>query len=140
MLFKKNGTSFKLDTKNKTFIIKIAAALVLSNIFFFILFSPSDEIEEKSLSDNEVEIHLQVTFHTSFQKGKKVLLIHRKTQRMVEAKLQDWVNEETQTLSVSVQDTQAQRVIDLTGWEVVPYIKQYTFAQTSKGDQYEIRY
>lgn len=89
---------------------------------------------------NTVEVHLQASFHTPFQKGKKVLFIHRKTQKIIEVRLQDWISEEEKIVAVSVDEIHAQKLIDLSGWEVLPHLKQFKFAHQTLGDQYEIHY
>jgi hypothetical protein len=114
--------------------------VLLSNVIFYILFFPSEKVPEKTIPEDFVEIKLEAKLQTPFQKGKKVLFIHRKTQKIIEVRLQDWISEEEKIVAVTVDEDHAQKLIDLSGWEVLPHLKQFKFAHRAMGDQYEIHY
>ncbi len=79
MISKLAGIISKKNTKTKTWWLKLGVALVLSNVFFFLLFGGDNtsSAETTHMPEGLVEVQLEARLHTPFQKGKKVLLVSR---------------------------------------------------------------
>lgn len=136
------GTILKKNTKTKIWWIKLALALIVSNIFFFVLFAGATEAEGIVTSvppEGSVEMQLKAELLTPFQQGKKVLLIQRAAGRKVEAILKAEANLEGR-ITVLVQEADAQLLLRYEFWEILPYLKNLILSQESKGTQHEIRY
>lgn len=140
MIFKKDGTSLKKITKNKIWWVKLAVCLILSNIFFFVLFkpSPADEIEE-SVQAGWVELQIRADLLTPYKHDKKILLINRISRSRAEGVLKSSVDSEGR-MTVLVREIDASILLKYEHWEVLPYMKTLSFAPVPKGDIYEIRY
>jgi hypothetical protein len=137
----KLGTILKKNTKTKW--IKIGIALVLSNIFFFMLFSGDSEVkqvESSGIPSGWVEVQLSAELLTPFHSGKKVLLVHRNARKKLEGVLQDTGAGELGKITVLVKETEANALFQHETWEVLPYLKNLTFAQVRKEHSHEIRY
>ncbi len=142
MISKIAGTILKKDTKTKLWWMKLGVAIVLSNIFFFVLFSGS-EIKEgttSSVPEGWVEIQVRAELLTPFQSGKKVLLLHRDGRKRVEAMLETSPQEPEGRFTVLVKETEAEALLKYETWEIVPFLKTLTFAPFSRGVEHEIRY
>ena len=75
MISKIAGIISKKDTKTKQWWLKLGIALILSNIFFFLLFSGNEvqsPEQEPSLPAGWVEIQLKAELMTPFHEGKKI--------------------------------------------------------------------
>lgn len=142
MISKIAGNILKKDTKTKVWWMKLAFAIVLSNIFFFVLFSGSEtEIENNSsIPEGWVEIQVRAELLTPFQSGKKVLLLQRNARRKVEAMLETSPLEPEGRFTVLVKETEAESLLKYDSWEIVPFLKTLTFAPASRGEDHEIRY
>lgn len=141
MISDKLGTILKKNTKTKW--IKIGIALVLSNIFFFMLFSGDSEVkqvESSGIPSGWVEVQLSAELLTPFHSGKKVLLVHRNARKKLEGVLQDTGAGELGKITVLVKETEANALFQHETWEVLPYLKNLTFAQVRKEHSHEIRY
>lgn len=141
MISEKLGTILKKNTKTKW--IKIGIALVLSNIFFFMLFSGDSEVkqvESSGIPSGWVEVQLSAELLTPFHSGKKVLLVHRNARKKLEGVLQDTGAGELGKITVLVKETEANALFQHETWEVLPYLKNLTFAQVRKEHSHEIRY
>jgi hypothetical protein len=82
------GTNSNSTNRNKIWWMKLAVAIVLSNILFFLLFSKSETTTiQPKIPEGWVEIHVRAELLTPFQTGKKVLLLQRGARKRVEAML-----------------------------------------------------
>ena len=142
MISKIAGTILKKDTKTKVWWMKLAVAIVLSNIFFFVLFSGSETktTATSSIPEGWVEIHVRAELLTPFQSGKKVLLLQRNARKKVEAMLETSPLEPEGRFTVLVKETEAEALLKYDSWEIVPFLKTITFAPLSRGADHEIRY
>ena len=142
MISKIAGTILKKDTKTKIWWMKLAIAIVLSNIFFFVLFSGSEKKDEaiSSIPAGWVEIQVRAELLTTFQTGKKVLLLHRNGRKRVESMLETSPQEPEGRFTVLVKETEAEALLKYETWEIVPFLKSLTFAPLSRGVNHEIRY
>lgn len=141
MNFKVSGINWKTNMRTKTWWIKLGGAILLSNVFFFLLFSPS---ETKNLShivpEGWVELEVRAELLTPFHSGKKVLLIHRQPRKSVTALLDKSPAELEGRFTVLVKEEDASALLMHERWEIVPFLKTLTFAPESKGISHEIRY
>ena len=129
------GINWKKSTK-----IKLAVALVLSNVFFFLLFGNSSEVKQETNDTPAgwVEIQLNAELFTPFHTGKKVLLVNRIGRKKLEGVLQTSATEGRMT--VLVKETEAHALFQHERWEVLPFLKNLNFATVKKGESHEIRY
>lgn len=140
MTSEKIGKLFMKDTKTKMWWMKLGVALILSNVFFFILFSgDSDVKQEVSIPKGWVEIQLEAQLLTPFQNGKKVLIIHRLGRKKLEGVL---LNEAQGPgrLTVLVKEEEAHALLQFETWEILPYLKHLNFSAVKKEMSHEIRY
>lgn len=142
MISKIAGNILKKDTKTKVWWMKLGIAIVLSNIFFFVLFSGSETKAPatSSIPEGWVEIQVRAELLTPFHSGKKVLLLHRNARKKVEAMLETSPLEPEGRFTVLVKETEAEALLKYDSWEIVPFLKTLTFAPLSRGTQHEIRY
>ena len=142
MISKIAGTILKKDTKTKVWWMKLGVAIILSNIFFFILFSGSETqaTATSSIPEGWVEMQVRAELLTTFQSGKKVLLLHRNGRKKVEAMLETSPLEPEGRFTVLVKETEAEALLKFESWEIVPFLKTLTFAPLSRGAQHEITY
>ncbi|MGE3611122.1 MAG: hypothetical protein AB7I27_16140 [Bacteriovoracaceae bacterium] len=140
MISKKIGTILNTNSKNKIWWVKLGIALILSNIFFFFLFSNERPPEKSSdsIPKGMVEIQLNAELQTPFQKGKRILLINRFFKKQLEAVLQA---EREGRFEVIVKEEDAPVLFQHDSWEILPYMKNL-FKKTvkSNGVQHEILY
>ncbi len=143
MISEKIGTLLKKNTRTRVWWAKLATALVLSNIFFFVLFGGDSEVKQDlspGIPAGWVEVQLQAELMTPFHSGKKVLIIHRIGRKKLEAVLQTDSNAELGKITVLVKEDEAHALFQFDAWEVLPYLKHMTFAVNKKEDSHEIRY
>lgn len=138
MISKLNGIdsirNIKIDQKK----MKIFFALILSNVFFFILFSSKGDGESlPSLPLGRVEVKLAGISHTPFEAGKKILLIQKSSRLKLEG---FFVSENEHFFHVSVKDTEAHHLFKHESWEIIPYLPNLTFSQNIRGENHEILY
>ena len=135
------GNVLKKNTKTKQWGAKLAVAIVISNIFFFLLFSGSEtEIEKSTIPDGWVEIQVRAELLTPFHSGKKVLLLHRLGRKKVEAMLETSPQEPEGRFTVLVKESEAESLLQHESWEIVPFLKTLSFARVHTGVSHEIRY
>jgi hypothetical protein len=135
------GTALKKNTKTKQWWAKLAVAIVISNIFFFLLFSGSEtEIEKSTIPEGWVEIQVRAELLTPFHSGKKVLLLHRLGRKRVEAMLETSPQEPEGRFTVLVKESEAESLLQHESWEIVPFLKTLSFARIKTGVSHEIRY
>ena len=141
MISKIAGSILKKDTKTKLWWMKLGVALVISNIFFFLLFSGSEtKAEIPSVPEGWVEIQVRAELLTPFHSGKKVLLLHRIARKRVEAMLETTPQEPEGRFTVLVKDSEAHTLLQHEHWEIVPFLKTISFAPLTSGVSHEIRY
>ena len=128
-----NGKSFKKNIPQPILIILI---VLLSNLFFYLLFFPTDQKPQKAFPDDYVEIKLEAKLQTPFQKGKKVLLQRLGQANMHEALL---ISEhEDGLITVATNEKSGEALLREGPWRILPLIKM-NITQT-KGENREIRY
>lgn len=140
MISEKLGTLLKKNTKPKIWWMKLGVALILSNIFFFVLFSGESEVSAEVPPLNPqgyVEVQLEAELKTPFQLGKKILLVNRHGRKKLEGMLQ---GEQLGKITVLVKEDEAHALFQHESWEVLPYLKNLHFAVAIKEASHEIRY
>ncbi len=141
MISKIAGNISKQSTKTRVWWMKLALAIVISNIFFFLLFSGSEkEVSPSSIPEGWVEIQVRAELLTTFHSGKKVLLLHRSGRKRVEAMLETSPIEPEGRYTVLVKETEAEALLQHESWEIVPFLKTLSFAPLSRGAVHEIQY
>lgn len=143
MIFKNVGQLLKKNTKPNSWWLKLAVALVLSNMFFFLLFSNKEkaQIQEvvETIPADMIEAQLRADLLTPFQKGKKVLLLTRIGQRYVEGVLQGAMDSEGR-YTILIKAHEANVLFGHEGWEILPFFPYKNFPRVTKGSEHEIRY
>lgn len=137
MDLKIRGIVLKKDFQVKA--AKLAIALILSNLFFFMLFSGPDEEQAETNTLGTVELQLKANLLTPFETGKKILLIHRSSRSKAEGKMKVPQDSEGR-MTVEVLEADAELLLMHEEWEITPYLKSLKFKVAAKGESYEIRY
>jgi hypothetical protein len=142
MISKIAGTILNKNTKTKLWWMKLAVSIVLSNIFFFVLFSSNEKpsFPTSSIPEGWVELQVKAELLTTFQSRKKVLLLHREGRKRVEAVLETSPQEPEGRFTVLVKETEVEALLKYESWEIVPFLKTLTFAPLHTGVHHEIRY
>ena len=142
MISKIAGTILNKNTKTKLWWMKLAVSIVLSNIFFFVLFSSNEKpsVPTSSIPEGWVELQVKAELLTTFQSRKKVLLLHREARKRVEAVLETSPQEPEGRFTVLVKETEVEALLKYESWEIVPFLKTLTFAPLHTGVHHEIRY
>lgn len=144
----KNGTDSKKNIAvtsaiSKIKIIKIVTALILSNIFFYMLFSPNDEVSELKTNRGGVEVIIEGKLMTSFEENKDVLLTQPNLGLKLKGKLLTNQNSETHYL-VLVSEEDAQQILGRPlNWNILPYLKNFklpTARRTHQEIDHEIHF
>lgn len=141
MILEKLGMNLKKNTKTKVWWIKLAASIIISNFFFFILFSGPAEMQatDSSLPEGWVEAQVSAELLTPFHSGKKVLLINRTGRKKIEGVLQITASDQLGKITVQVKENEAHTLFQYENWEVLPYLKEMSFTANYK-ESHEIRY
>lgn len=141
MNFNIGGTFLKKDTKTKIWWAKVAVALIISNLFFFLLFAGEKETAPVAgeLPEGWVELQIEAQLLTPFIQGKRVLLIQRQAARQVSAILKH-EQDASGKLTLLVEENQAPLLIQYQNWEILPFLKNMIFKTRTQGIQHEIRY
>ena len=135
------GMNLSTNTKNKIWWIKLGIALIISNVFFFVLFSKTETNQaSSSIPAGWVEIQVRGELLTPFHSGKKVLLLHRQGRKRIEAMLENLPSEPEGRFTVLVKESEAESLLRYETWEIVPFLKMLSFARFKKGVEHEIRY
>ena len=138
---KKIGMIFSKDTRTKNWWMKLGAALILSNIFFFILFSGDSEVKQDfSIPPGWVEVQVSAELMTPFHSGKKVLIVHRSGRKKLEGVLQTNSSDLAGRITVLVREDEAHALFQHEAWEVLPFLKDLKFVSVNKRENHEIRY
>ena len=142
MISKIAGTILKKNTKTKLWWMKLAVSIVLSNIFFFVLFAKNEKpsVTTSSIPEGWVELQVKAELLTTFQSRKRVLLLHREGRKRVEAVLETSPQEPEGRFTVLVKETEVEALLKYESWEIVPFLKTLTFAPLHTGVHHEIRY
>lgn len=143
MISEKIGTLFKKNSKTKIWWIKLGVSIVLSNIFFFILFADDSDMKQESprgTPEGWVEVQLEAELLTPFHSGKKVLIVQRTARKKLEGVLQAAGTEESGKITVLVKEFEATALFQHSTWEILPYLKHMSFASVRKEESHEIRY
>ena len=128
-----NGKNFKKNIPQPILIVLI---VIISNVLFYLLFFPSENVPEITIPDDFIEIKLEAKLQTPFQKGKKVLLGHQTSPKMYEALL---ISEhEDGLVTVATNQQSGEALLREGTWRILPMIKM-NITQT-KGENREIRY
>ena len=132
----------KKNTKTKLWWMKLAIAIVISNIFFFLLFSGSPEASpnESLPPEGWVEAQVNAELMTPFHYGKKVILINRIRRIKLEGVLQTPPSDQLGKITVLVKENEAQALFQFSDWEVLPYLKNMSFTAHRKEINHEILY
>lgn len=142
MISESVGTLLKKNTKTKQWWMKLGIALILSNVFFFLLFGNSSKVKqiETGVPAGWVEIQLSAELFTPFHSGKKVLIVNRNGRKKLEGVLQTPATETLGRITVLVRENEAHTLLQFDAWEVLPYLKNLNFASVKKETSHEIRY
>ena len=141
MISNNAGTILIKNTKIKPIWIKLGLALILSNIFFFILFSDdSSTPSAPPVPQGWVEIQLHAELFTSYEDHKKILLVHRPAKKKFPAILKKEPVDPTGRYTVLVQEKAASEIFEHTTWEILPDLKTLSFIKTQQRENHEIRY
>lgn len=142
MISKITGMILKKNTKPKLWWIKLAVSIVLSNIFFFVLFSSNEKasVTNYSIPEGWVELQVRAELLTTFQSRKKVLLLHREGRKRIEAVLETSPQEPEGRFTVLVKESEVEALLKYESWEIVPFLKTLNFAPLHAGVHHEIRY
>ncbi len=139
MISKVAGTILKKNTKTKAWWLKLGIALIFSNVFFFLLFSEEAPPKQNhGVTPGWVEVQLRADLMTPFQKGKKILVIHRSGGQRIEGMLKDAIDLEGR-LTILVKENEAAPLFLKQNWEILPYIANLKLPAL-KGEMHEIRY
>jgi len=141
VISKKIGTIFKENTKTKLWWGKLGVALIISNIFFFLLFGGSSEaVQETSLPQGWVEVQVNASLLTPFQQGKRVLLLHRQGRKKLEGILLVETSDQLGKITLLVKEDEAATLFRFENWEILPYLKNLHFTASTKEVGHEIHY
>ncbi len=142
MISKLAGILSAKNTKTKTWWLKLGAAIILSNVFFFLLFGGDNtsSAETTFMPEGWVEVQLEARMHTPFQFGKKVLLVSREARKKITGVLNQNGNELDQRITVLVKEDEAALLFQNDSWEILPLIQNLHFRTITKRENHEIRY
>ncbi|HXH74790.1 MAG TPA: hypothetical protein VNJ08_07475 [Bacteriovoracaceae bacterium] len=134
------GTILKKNTRTKVWWMKLAVAIILSNVFFFALFSSPAMPVEITNRAGWVEAQFKGELMTPFHSGKKVVLLNRKRAIQMEGVLQGDINTEGK-YTAWVKESEASTLFQFSEWEILPHLKGLKIAVIKKNRMnHEIRY
>jgi hypothetical protein len=139
--FKLNGIFSSKDTQNRIWWAKLATALVISNIFFFMIFSKNETAEShiQNPVSGMVEVQLRAELLTPFQSGKRVLLMQREARILLPAVLKGDVDPEGK-ITLEVTEKVAAPLFKFTSWEILPFVADFKIDQGRTYEGHEILY
>ncbi len=142
MISKLAGIISAKDTRTKLWWMKLAVAILLSNVFFFVLFGGSNttSAETPEVLPGWVEVQLEARLHTPFQNGKKVLLMTRSGRKKINGMLNKGGTELDQRVTVLVKEDEAALLFQHENWEILPMIQNLHFKTITERENHEIRY
>ncbi len=139
MNFEKIGKSLKLATSDKPRLIKIGLALILSNVFFFLLVGgDSSETEDAPVIPGTVAIHLEARVLTPLFAGKKIHIVSHSLGEKIEGNFRSL--QEDGRITVEVREEEASLLLRKSDWEILPPLKNLAFQVRRTGVRHEIRY
>lgn len=139
MNFAKIGKSLKLATTDKQKLVKIALALILSNIFFFLLIAgDGEETEDTPGLPGTVAIHLEARVLTPLHAGKKIMIVSHGLGEKIEGHFRSL--SEDGRITVEVQEDEARALLQKSDWEILPPLKNLAFQTRRAGVRHEISY
>lgn len=143
MNFKKIGIIFKKNTRPKVWWVKMGISLVISNVFFFLMFAP-DSHEASKIKPNKssgmVEVNVKAILHTPFQNRKRVILINRRSNKNLPAMLKAMNENSPEEVTVLIHESIAGELFRYHEWEIFPYLKKITLNQKKGKEIHEIHY
>jgi hypothetical protein len=140
MISKLNGISFKKNIRIKPSVIKISFAILLSNIFFFLIFSNNDAPKETvSIMPGWIEVQFKAEAMTPFQKGKKITLLNGNRSLKLEGVLQANQNEEGK-YTAWIKEEDAPKLFQYSNWEILPFLKDWKLIKKTREVSHEIHY
>lgn len=143
MISKLAGTLSAKNTKTKVWWMKLSVAIILSNVFFFLLFggdNTSSAETTHALPEGHVEIQLEARLHTPFQMGKKVLLVSRSARKKISGVLNQSGTELDPRVTILVPEKEAALLFQHENWEILPHITSLQFQTIVQREDHEIRY
>jgi hypothetical protein len=123
--------------------MKLGLSIVLSNLFFFFLFSSTPESSDKTeriIPPEQVEVQIEAQLLTPFQTGKKILLVNRNKRIKIEGTMQNLHSEASEKITVLVREQEAATLFQHQNWEILPFIKNLTFILAKREPTHEILY
>jgi len=142
MILKRNGIISKLATKDKSWWFKLIISMILSNIIFFLLFHENEVQGADLISDpHKVEIRVQAQLITSFKAGKKILIISREKRfSRPGILLAEHQEDEFKSYTILIHPNDVNDLLNLNQLQIIPFIKDIKFKQSSPRLTYEVRY
>jgi hypothetical protein len=141
VVFKNLGTILKKNTRAKVWWMKLGVCLILSNIFFFLLFSGEKEnAAAEEIRPGWVELQIKADLLTPYQSGKRILLVNRASRSKAEGFLKGNLSELDGRMTILIHESDASMLFKYSNWEILPFMKTLSFAPVMKGESYEIRY
>jgi hypothetical protein len=142
VISEKIGMILKKNTKTKIWWMKLGISIVISNIFFFLLFAgdPKSPVTVSSLPEGWVEAHLNAELMTPFDSGKKVTLINRKHRLKIDGVLQSPPDLQAGKMTILVKENEASALFQYNDWEVLPFLKDMNFTAHKRSEDHEILY
>lgn len=142
MISKLAGIISGKNTKTKAWWLKLGTALILSNVFFFLLFGGDNTSAAQTnlMPPGWVEVQLEARLHTPFQMRKKVLLVSRSGRKKIHGVLNQSGSELDQRVTVLVKEDEAAILFQNDNWEILPLIQNLHFKTFSQRENHEIRY
>jgi hypothetical protein len=139
MNFKKIGKGWKLATSDRPRLFKIGLALILSNIFFFLLIGGShSETEEGAFVPGTVAMHIEARVLTPLFPGKRILIVSHKLEKKIEGHYLS--SQEDGRVTVEVMEEDAEKLLRHSDWEILPPLKNLAFQIRKNGGGHEIHY
>jgi hypothetical protein len=133
MILKKIGIVLPKNTQAKSWWIKLGISIILSNIFFFLIFSPEQKDQDRPISpQNWVDIQLDAEILTPLINGKKILLLNKKERKKIEGFLKTNEIDNTGKITVSVREEQAHEIITFQSWQILPFLRHHKFASSNE--------
>lgn len=120
---KKGSTQTNAISAQK--ILKLVIALILSNIFFFMLFS-SDETSKVEKTYQGVEVIIEGKLLTSFEENKEVLLTHPNSGLKIKARLLTHPDMQDHYLILAEESDALKILARPLQWNILPYLKNYS--------------
>jgi hypothetical protein len=135
-IFKGAGMNLKINI-DKTRWIKTGIALILSNVFIYLVFT--NEPKEEISQNGSVEIELRAELYTSYSSHKKVSVMNKQRTIKVDGRLVSYSSDPESKVLVEVDEADAYLLIKKDSWEVYPLLTNYKLSPPQR-NHHEIRY